>query len=78
MSFHTNPRLLAFVPTAVFVGLSAIIAVVPAVELNMKYESQADARLMPDEVAATVRWLCSAGAGAVNGQAIAVCGGETM
>ncbi|HJV68468.1 SDR family NAD(P)-dependent oxidoreductase [Ideonella sp.] len=34
--------------------------------------------VQPDEVAAAVRWLCSAGAGAVNGQAIAVCGGETM
>jgi len=34
--------------------------------------------VQPDEVAATVRWLCSAAAGAVNGQAIAVCGGETM
>ena len=34
--------------------------------------------VQPDEVAATVRWLCSAAAGSVNGQAIAVCGGETM
>lgn len=34
--------------------------------------------VQPGEVAATVRWLCSPAAGAVNGQAIAVCGGETM
>lgn len=33
--------------------------------------------IQPDEVAATVRWLCSPAAGSVNGQAIAVCGGET-
>lgn len=30
----------------------------------------------PDEVSATVLWLCSAGAEAINGQAIAVAGGE--
>jgi 2-hydroxycyclohexanecarboxyl-CoA dehydrogenase len=42
-------------------------------------ESNPQGRLVqPDEVAAAVRWLCSAGAGAVNGQAIAICGGETM
>jgi NAD(P)-dependent dehydrogenase (short-subunit alcohol dehydrogenase family) len=34
--------------------------------------------VQPAEVAGTVRWLCSPEAGAVNGQAIAVCGGETM
>ena len=34
--------------------------------------------IQPDEVAATVRWLCSPAAGSINGQAIAVCGGETM
>jgi NAD(P)-dependent dehydrogenase (short-subunit alcohol dehydrogenase family) len=33
--------------------------------------------IQPDEVAATVRWLCSPMAGSINGQAIAVCGGET-
>lgn len=32
----------------------------------------------PDEVAAAVAWLCSDAAGAVNGQAIAIDGGETM
>lgn len=32
----------------------------------------------PDEVADTVAWLASAGAAAINGQAIAVAGGEVM
>jgi 3-hydroxybutyrate dehydrogenase len=32
----------------------------------------------PDEVADTVAWLASAGASAINGQAIAVAGGEVM
>lgn len=34
--------------------------------------------IQPDEVAATVAWLCSAGAGSINGQAISVSGGEVM
>lgn len=34
--------------------------------------------VQPEEVADTVRWLCGDGAASVNGQAIAVCGGETM
>lgn len=34
--------------------------------------------IQPDEVAQAVMWLCSAAAGAVNGQSIAVDGGETM
>jgi NAD(P)-dependent dehydrogenase (short-subunit alcohol dehydrogenase family) len=42
-------------------------------------QSNPQGRLVqPDEVAAAVRWLCSPTAGAINGQAIAVCGGETM
>lgn len=32
--------------------------------------------IKPEEVAATVLWLCGPGSDAVNGQAIAVCGGE--
>ncbi|MDH3663948.1 MAG: SDR family oxidoreductase [Alphaproteobacteria bacterium] len=32
--------------------------------------------VQPEEVAATVLWLCSPGADAINGQAIAVAGGE--
>jgi NAD(P)-dependent dehydrogenase (short-subunit alcohol dehydrogenase family) len=52
--------------------------------------SQADARaeftksnpqgriVQPQEVAATVLWLCSAGAAAITGQAISVSGGEVM
>jgi NAD(P)-dependent dehydrogenase (short-subunit alcohol dehydrogenase family) len=31
----------------------------------------------PDEVAETVLWLCSPSAGAINGQAISISGGET-
>ena len=34
--------------------------------------------VQPQEVAATVLWLCSAGAAAVTGQAISVSGGEVM
>jgi 2-hydroxycyclohexanecarboxyl-CoA dehydrogenase len=34
--------------------------------------------ILPEQVAQTVRWLCSEAASAVHGQAIAVDGGETM
>ena len=34
--------------------------------------------VQPEEVADTVRWLCSAVAASINGQSIAVCGGEIM
>jgi NAD(P)-dependent dehydrogenase (short-subunit alcohol dehydrogenase family) len=34
--------------------------------------------VQPEEVAQAVRWLVRADAAAINGQAIAVCGGETM
>ena len=44
MSFHTDPRLLAIVPTAVFAGLTAIIAVVPAIQMRERYPVPDDAR----------------------------------
>lgn len=34
--------------------------------------------IQPEEVAATVAWLCSEGAASINGQAISVSGGEVM
>jgi len=34
--------------------------------------------VQPQEVADAVRWLCSAAAGAINGQSISVSGGEVM
>ncbi len=34
--------------------------------------------VQPEEVADTVRWLCGTAASAINGQTIAVCGGEVM
>lgn len=34
--------------------------------------------IQPEEIASTVAWLCSAGAGSVTGQSIAVAGGEVM
>ena len=45
MSFHTNPRLLAFVPTAVFAGLTAIIAFVPALQMNARYRPTDETRV---------------------------------
>jgi 3-hydroxybutyrate dehydrogenase len=34
--------------------------------------------ISPDDVAATVSWLCTDGAASVTGQAISVSGGEVM
>jgi NAD(P)-dependent dehydrogenase (short-subunit alcohol dehydrogenase family) len=34
--------------------------------------------VQPDEVAHAVAWLCMPGASAMNGQAVAVAGGEVM
>ncbi len=54
MSFHTNPRLLATVPTLVFVGLSLAIAVVPGFQVNERYKpiEGAAAAVAPEEAKA--------------------------
>ncbi|WP_167486428.1 SDR family NAD(P)-dependent oxidoreductase [Nocardia terpenica] len=47
-------------------------------EAEMARRTGLDRLLDPREVAAAVRWLCSAGSGAVNGQTINVCGTLSM
>jgi cytochrome c oxidase cbb3-type subunit 2 len=49
ISFHTNPRLLATVPVLVFLGLTAIIAVVPALQLREAYPASTEEK--PDAAA---------------------------
>jgi cytochrome c oxidase cbb3-type subunit 2 len=70
VSFHTNPRLLAFVPTAVFVGLSAIIAIVPALELNATHPPAADAAPVSDSVLRGRSLYISQGCGACHTQQV--------
>lgn len=64
MSFHTNPRLLALVPVTIFVGLSGLIAFVPAIGMTARYPTPVDAPPVPDAVrrgrAVYLREYCSA------------------
>lgn len=55
------------------------MGITPAEALKMITRLNPQRRMVrPEEVAATVAWLCSADAAAVTGQAIAVAGGEVM
>jgi cytochrome c oxidase cbb3-type subunit II len=42
ISFHTNQRLLATVPVLVFIGLTAVIAVIPALQLAERHPPSAE------------------------------------
>jgi cytochrome c oxidase cbb3-type subunit 2 len=63
ISFHTNQRLLATVPVLVFVGLTAVIAVIPALQLGERYppspEPVGDAAAIAAGRATYVREGCS-------------------
>jgi cytochrome c oxidase cbb3-type subunit 2 len=50
VSFHTNPRLLAVVPVSIFAGLTTLIALVPAAEMNARYPVPVDAAPVPGSV----------------------------
>lgn len=47
MSFHTSPRLLLTVPVLVFLGLTLLIAVIPAIQLNAEFPPASEAAPAP-------------------------------
>lgn len=50
-SFHTSHRALLIVPVSLFVGLTILVAVLPAIQQNVKYSPPEDARPIPPDVA---------------------------
>jgi cytochrome c oxidase cbb3-type subunit 2 len=50
ISFHTNHRLLAIVPIAVFAGLTGLIAIVPAIGMNLRYPAPDEPRRVSKSV----------------------------
>lgn len=44
ISFHTNHKLLAIVPITVFAALTSLIAIFPAIGMNLRYPAPDDAR----------------------------------
>jgi cytochrome c oxidase cbb3-type subunit 2 len=52
ISFHTNPRLLATVPVLAFLGLTAVIAVLPAMQLSEQHPPSQDPPPNAESVAA--------------------------
>lgn len=50
ISFHTNHRLLAIVPLAVFASLTCLIAIFPAVGMNLRYPAPDEPLRVSDSV----------------------------
>jgi NAD(P)-dependent dehydrogenase (short-subunit alcohol dehydrogenase family) len=50
----------------------------PDAEMELVRKNPQGRLIRPEEVAATVLWLCAPGAEAITGQAIAIAGGEVM
>jgi cytochrome c oxidase cbb3-type subunit 2 len=44
ISFHTNHRLLAIVPITIFAGLTCLIAIFPAIGMNLRHPAPDDAK----------------------------------
>ena len=50
ISFHTNHRLLAIVPLAVFASLTCLIAIFPAIRMNLLYPPPVEPKRVSDSV----------------------------
>lgn len=50
ISFHTNHKLLAIVPITIFAGLTCLIAIFPAIGMNLRYPPTDDGRPVSESV----------------------------
>ncbi len=50
ISFHTNHKLLAIVPITIFAGLTCLIALFPAIGMNLRYPATDGAKTLSESV----------------------------